>query len=527
MQIEELYRTAIVALRNRQWEQATKNLLAVVSTAPQHRDAARVLMQLERLRPVSYWRGAFMFAIERSAWDQAEAAAAKLNEIDPALNNANDVATRLQELTAIGWYLPQAPEGPPPPMPESTVDASPSPPSESDTGVWLEDLARRQEEQSLARPTLDDVITPRTLEIPLDRLVALDQAGEWHAPEPDQEEAAGEWQPPKDPLLEMAVLDEFDLSGEDTDEYVTPRALKAMEFSEAAGDLGTEGQRGPIYDTLSTPRALKTAAFLDRVASAKSVTTAHPPAPTVAPVPQEVQAPDPVTEQPPDSPSEPAPEAPDSPAGVAIPPVDEQPPPSDEEPVQPDLPPVTATIDSDSPSHAPQAEEAPVPIRRRGAQPRHLLTVTAIVALLIVMLALIARLARSSTSDYPASASPAGTPAESNLQMESEIPALVASLDAALSGDEDTSLTTTTVGYLRDQIEALTPVDSPLQEALLTWLDAGQQLQTTRQRLDATCARDDSDPDQCMALQAEYDLLDGRTHLARNVVCILVDCPDA
>lgn len=78
---------------------------------------------------------------------------------------------------------------------------------------------------------------------------------------------------------------------------------------------------------------------------------------------------------------------------------------------------------------------------------------------------------------------------------------------------------------LQAQIEALTPADSPLRTAFMSWLEAGRQRLAARSRLDTTCGEANPDPIQCTSRQEDYDLAANRERLARNVVCILAGCP--
>ncbi len=237
MQVEEHYRTAIGALRDRQWELATKNLLAVVASQPQYRDAANVLLRLEKTRPVGYWRGAFMYAVECAEWDHAETAANKLSQLDPALRDASDAAARLQELTATGWHVPTFTPCPPPPSQPISTETPPV----DDHQAWLEALADEQERAALRSPTPESIITPRTMILP--------------GPPAQPEMQAPDSRVP--PAMAQEIVESFPAEGQDA---TTSRALKSAEYEEVRPQMSES--HGPVYDTLAPPRALKTHTFL-------------------------------------------------------------------------------------------------------------------------------------------------------------------------------------------------------------------------------------------------------------------------
>jgi hypothetical protein len=286
MQVEEHYRTAIGALRDRQWELATKNLLAVVAQDPQFRDAANVLLRLEKTRPVGYWRGAFMYAVESAAWDHAETAASKLSQIDPALRDASDAAARLQELTATGWHVPT--QITIPPLPASPTHTETLPDDEHQ--AWLEALAEAQEQAALQSPVLDPAITPRTMilpalpeqpEAPPVETAATDILAENATVEDAVMADAIQDSAVADGISDNPVLDDivsddsiadgtisepadlqpmpeiFPAEGQDA---TTTRALKSAEYEDVRPQMSES--HGPVYDTLATPRALKTSTFL-------------------------------------------------------------------------------------------------------------------------------------------------------------------------------------------------------------------------------------------------------------------------
>ena len=110
--------------------------------------------------------------------------------------------------------------------------------------------------------SVDDITTP---DVPFDRAALLDLAAVWPLPEaePSSEPTAG----PQSPDGVTRHGSNADLPGMDR----SPRALKAAEFSETARDVDLETQRGPIYDTLSRPRALKAAHLLEQASETESL----------------------------------------------------------------------------------------------------------------------------------------------------------------------------------------------------------------------------------------------------------------
>ena len=196
--------------------------------------------------------------------------------------------------------------------------------------------------------------------------------------------------------------------------------------------------------------------------------------------------------------------------------------PIETEQTRPTYRPAETSAHAAQPDQTPPAKATPAPRRIPAARRRNRLIVALFVAILIGALVLIARLARNTA---PASVSPAGTPSQSSGPVVDELPALIANLDLALASEQEAATTSAEMDRLRGQIEAQTSPESPLRDALLTWLDAGQQSMAARLLLAASCAESSPDPDQCASLQTEYDLLSGRTRLARSVVCILADCP--
>ncbi len=286
MQVEEHYRTAIGALRDRQWELATKNLLAVVAQDPQFRDAANVLLRLEKTRPVGYWRGAFMYAVECAAWDHAETAASKLSQIDPALRDANDAAARLQELSATGWHVPTQISIPPFPASPTPTETLP----DDEHQAWLEALADAQEQAALQSPVLDPAITPRTMMLPVLPEQPEAPPVETAAADILAENANGEDAVADDAIQDSAVADSIsddtvldDIISDDSvvdnvisepedlqpipeifpaegQDSTNTRALKSAEYEDVRPQMSES--HGPVYDTLAAPRALKTSTFL-------------------------------------------------------------------------------------------------------------------------------------------------------------------------------------------------------------------------------------------------------------------------
>lgn len=107
MQIEERYRAALIALRDSQWEEATRNLLAIATTDPSYRDIDRVLKVLERTRGASYWCAAFDVAYEQANLPAAKDAVDQLTTINP---DSPRLATMRVILSQSGNNSPEQPD---------------------------------------------------------------------------------------------------------------------------------------------------------------------------------------------------------------------------------------------------------------------------------------------------------------------------------------------------------------------------------------------------------------------------------
>ena len=155
---------------------------------------------------------------------------------------------------------------------------------------------------------------------------------------------------------------------------------------------------------------------------------------------------------------------------------------------------------------------------------RQRLIVAVFLAILIGVLVLIARLARNGAPADPAAA-PTATFAENSDLSDGALPTLIAGLDLVFSGKQ--AADAAVENRWRAQIETLTAADSGLRNALLTWMEAGQHSQAAHLRLEETCAQAETEPAVCESLQTDYDLWASRARLARNVVCIMTECPAA
>lgn len=243
---EQHYRAAIIALREGRWEQAGNHLLAVVTDSPGYRDASDVLLQLERTRPVAYWRAAFTFAMEQGALSHAQAAIEKLSQLDPAQSDLPEMRERLASSRLPGWHRPTGSPSPataPPPEAEAEEADSGLPPldegespgagfeaPQSDGGDWIQDDVPE------AR---DGPAAPRPDSLPEEPgLLAAWEAGNT----------------PREPIS-LAQLLNVDVAGE------PHRALKTTLFGEPPPGMNISA--GPVYNALGEPRALKTASFLE------------------------------------------------------------------------------------------------------------------------------------------------------------------------------------------------------------------------------------------------------------------------
>jgi hypothetical protein len=83
MLAEQHYRSAIVALRDSQWESAIRHLLILQDARPNYRNTAHVLDKLADTQPVAYWRARFTYAQAASAWDDAQSALEQLTAVAP------------------------------------------------------------------------------------------------------------------------------------------------------------------------------------------------------------------------------------------------------------------------------------------------------------------------------------------------------------------------------------------------------------------------------------------------------------
>ena len=279
-----------------------------------------------------------------------------------------------------------------------------------------------------------------------------------------------------------------DQPGEDR----SPRALKAAEFGESAQDVDLEAQHGPIYDTLRRPRALKSARLLEQASEAPPLLEEERPAltPAVRAMKNALQA-----------------------DHAAFHPLEDAFSPQEDGPAE-----ITQPTQPVKAPARPVETPAPVPHTRQR------LLVAVVLAILIGLLVLIARLARNSAPLNPVAA-PTATPAEIGARLGWH----------ALGADRRTgpclcwgaSRGRGAEDGWRAQIETLTAADLSLRNALLSWLEAGQHSQTARLRLEMTCTQAEPDPDACELLQTDYDLWASRARLARNVVCIMTECPAA
>ncbi len=129
---ERRYRTAIVALRHGNWEDAAHHLLTIAAEYPSYRDVEQVLTRLERTRPAAYWRAVIEVALARNAWDQAAKALERLSDLNPAPADLDALRDRLAAQLAAPAPAPT------PPQPGATqipavpapVSAPPTPPVE-------------------------------------------------------------------------------------------------------------------------------------------------------------------------------------------------------------------------------------------------------------------------------------------------------------------------------------------------------------------------------------------------------------
>lgn len=96
MEAPQLYRESIIALRDSNWEQATRTLLAIVTEKPDFRDAATVLSSLEKKHPIAYWSAVFATAADRGDWPSAQEAVSTLEAIAPALPQLSSMRESLQ-----------------------------------------------------------------------------------------------------------------------------------------------------------------------------------------------------------------------------------------------------------------------------------------------------------------------------------------------------------------------------------------------------------------------------------------------
>lgn len=114
---ERRYRTAIVALRHGNWEDAAHHLLTIAAEYPSYRDVEQVLTRLERTRPAAYWRAVVEVALTRNAWDRAARALERLSDLDPAPADLDALRNRLEAQMAAFTSPAAAPQ---PPLPAST-----------------------------------------------------------------------------------------------------------------------------------------------------------------------------------------------------------------------------------------------------------------------------------------------------------------------------------------------------------------------------------------------------------------------
>jgi len=120
---EKRYRTAIVALRHGNWEDAAHHLLTIAAEYPSYRDVDQVLTRLERTRPAAYWRAVVEVALVRNSWEHATRALERLSDLDPASAGLDDLRNRL----AAQMAAPAAASAPPPPVPPASATAGPAP----------------------------------------------------------------------------------------------------------------------------------------------------------------------------------------------------------------------------------------------------------------------------------------------------------------------------------------------------------------------------------------------------------------
>ncbi len=92
---EAYYRTAIVALREGQWQDAARLLLTLEAERPGYRDISKVLSQLEGSRPEEFWRATFELAESSGDWEQAQMAVDKLTRISPGMSDLSEMRRRV------------------------------------------------------------------------------------------------------------------------------------------------------------------------------------------------------------------------------------------------------------------------------------------------------------------------------------------------------------------------------------------------------------------------------------------------
>ncbi|NPV68573.1 MAG: hypothetical protein HPY64_15635 [Anaerolineae bacterium] len=119
---ERRYRTAIVALRHGNWEDAAHHLLTIAAEYPSYRDVEQVLTRLERTRPAAYWRAVVEVALARNAWDRAARALERLSDLNPAPADLEVLRSRLEaQMTAL-----TTPAVTPQPAPPVSTEAPPA-----------------------------------------------------------------------------------------------------------------------------------------------------------------------------------------------------------------------------------------------------------------------------------------------------------------------------------------------------------------------------------------------------------------
>ncbi len=515
MLAEQRYRAAILALRDGQWEQAALHLLELMAASSGYRNASEVLTTLEKTRAVAYWRAAFAFALERRSVEHAEAAINKLSQLAPGMPDLPQMRQRLRAAQAGDWRPPAETEQPPPEPGETATDlpsldevrpvgaAPPTPNAEgqtTDPGPWPDARARQ----------------------------ALPASG---PPEPAARQPVARGAPPTDtPPDNGGALSPRPMSLAEILDEEPPRVLKSALFTDSRPDMSISA--GPVYDALTKPRALKTPTFLDE-------TGPSPPAEPGSMLPPLAYETRPHTL--PESPPPPTASLEDTrpvptPAGTGITawasaageravPVS-----TDEATVETLVPglPETDALGSD-------LKRA---VRSRPYRRLERLAIILLGILLVAILAMAVVLNGPSgmtgaidpfggvQSNSPEDAAPAPSPAGDEGSPPGEVEALIRAIDTQVGQVESPEAAVQALRALQTVVLDLTDDDSPLQAALLAWLEAGDQSLNAALQAAEDCPAGRPESPACTDAQTAHRLLAEQTAHAREAVCALTACPN-